>query len=291
MTAVLSSRFSDSTIASASSSFSRLSSASSVSSVEDLLLPSLDAIPKPPPRTSSITINSTKTYSERRERKKPAPLQLVSSSRPMRYTAASTNSISDDGYYSCKEDLRRSGTRAACFCGADVRPSTSSTTSSSTEIYCSRKCARQDALYALEGRSPTMSYLSASSSDIEEEDEDFPVTPTNAFVPATPRAPIAKGRTLELRDRPSLMKKMTGIGASHYRRMEALGLYDADSTPTRPSTSNPLMDPIDLMVAHSPKSKSVSSLASSSDDEDFDFDPRKTLFFPVPIYMGASTQP
>jgi hypothetical protein len=87
------------------------------------------------------------------------------------------------------------------------------------------------------------------------------------------------------------MKKMAGIGASHYRRMEALGLYDADSTPTRPSTSNPLMDPIDLMVAHSPKSKSVSSLESSSDDDDFDFDPRKTLFFPVPIYMGASTQP
>ena len=281
----LSSRFSDSTIASASSSFSKLSSASSASSVEDLLLPAFDAIPKPPPRTSSITLNSTKTYTERRERKKPAPLQLVSSTR-----ASSSSSDDDERYFSCGENQRSSRPcqQPRCFCGSAVRASTSASTSCSTEIYCSRECARQDALYALEGRSPTSSPSSAPYSDNEEEDEDFPVTPTNAFVPSPPRTPAAKGRALvERRMNPSLMRKLTGLGASHYRRMEAIGLYDADSTPTRPSNSSPLLDPIDLMVAHSPSSKSARLHASSDDEDELDFNPRKTLFFPVPIYMGS----
>ncbi|SPO20967.1 uncharacterized protein UTRI_00444 [Ustilago trichophora] len=290
----LSSRFSDSTIASASSSFSKLSSASSASSVEDLLLPAFDAIPKPPPRTSSITLNSTKTYTERCERKKPAPLQLISSNRSTRTAEQTRSSASEDEecYFSCKENSPRNTTacrQPRCFCGTAVRASTSS-----SEIYCSRECARQDALYALEGRSPSSSPPSAPYSDTEEEDEDFPVTPTNAYVPSPPRTPAAKGRALvERRMNPSLTRKLTGLGASHYRRMEALGLYDADTTPTRPSNSSSLLDPIDLMVAHSPSSKSSrlrSSLASSDDDDELDFNPRKTLFFPVPIYMGSPLQ-
>lgn len=298
----LTSRFSDSTIASASSSFSKVSSASSASSVEDLLLPSFDAIPKPPPRTSSITLNSTKTYSERRERKKPAPLQLVASKRstrraePAQSSASSSDDEAEERYFSCTENERDSKPchRPKCFCGSSVRASTDVIPSSSgTEIYCSRECARQDALYALEGRSPISSPLSTPYSEYDEEDEDFPVTPTNAFVPSPPRTPVAKGRVLGRHLNPSLTRKLTGLGASHYRRMEALGLYDADSTPTRPSKSSLLLDPIDLIVAHSPPSKAArlhSSVADDDDSEELDFNPRKTLFFPVPIYMGSPVQ-
>ncbi len=259
MTFHLSSRFSDSTIASASSSFSLVSSASSASSVEDLLLPAFDSYPKPPPRTTSITLNSTKTYSstERRDRKKPAPLQLTTSNkatssssstaaaaqRQVRSTASSSFlclSEDEETYFSCKENPRksRSSYRSKCFCGSAVRAASS--TSTSVEIYCSRECARQDALYALEGRSPNPSDPSALYSDNEEEDEDFPVTPTNAFVPSPPRTPVAKGR--ERRICPSLTRKLTGLGASHYRRMEALGLYDADVSPTRSSKTGALMN-------------------------------------------------
>lgn len=285
MTYNLSSRFSDSTIASASSSFSKISSASSASSVEDLLFSSIDTITKPPPRTSSITLASTKNYyvESRREREKPAPLKLTTSNR-------STASTDEESFHSCKEHPRNSrrSSEPKCFCGSAVRASTSSR---SIEIYCSRECARQDALYALEGRSPTTSHPSAPCSD-DEEEEDFPVTPTNAFVPSPPRTPTAKVRTLASRH-PSLTRKLTGLGASHYRRMEALGLYDADTTPTRPSKSSPLLEPIDLMVAHSPTGKSRQLLATidgDEEDEDLEFNPRKTLFFPVPIYMGSPLQ-
>lgn len=291
----LSSRFSDSTIASASSSFSRISCASSVSSVEDLQLPSLSAIPKPPPRTSSITVHSTKTYAERRERKKPAPLTLAPSKKSTRAAQQVYSSSSDDSYFSCSEDARDSY-RSRCFCGSVIRPSTSNSTSSSMSIYCSTRCARQDALCALEGRSPA-SFISMraspSCSDDEEEDVDFPVTPTNAFVPSPPRSPAGKYRRVEREREPSLTRKMTGLGASHYRRMEALGLYDQETTPTRPSKNCELNKPIDLMVVQSPTGKAIvlpSSLASSDEDDelDLDFEPRKTLFFPIPIYMQPS---
>ncbi|TKY90614.1 hypothetical protein EX895_000612 [Sporisorium graminicola] len=300
----LSSRFSDSTIASASSSFSKMSSASSASSVEDLQLPSLDAIPKPPPRTSSITLASTKTYTEsqRRERKKPAPLELASPPRSRRTVLQTDSPVSDDGqgYFSCSEHQRESCSRSTyrprCFCGSDIRPCDSASSSTSVEIYCSTECARRDALYALEGRSPSSCPSSAPHSDNEEEDDcDFPVTPTNAFLPSPPRTPAAKGRTLELQRNPSLARKLTGLGASHYRRMEALGMYDADLTPTRPSRSSPLLEPIDLMVAHSPSSKSArlsgSFADAEEDDGELDVDPRKTLFLQVPFYMSSPVSP
>ncbi|SJX60426.1 uncharacterized protein SRS1_11742 [Sporisorium reilianum f. sp. reilianum] len=291
----LSSRFSDSTIASASSSFSKMSSASSASSVEELQLPSLDTIPKPPPRTSSITLASTKTYADRRERKKPAPLELASRRRSRR-TAQQTYSplLSDDeqGYFSCREH-QRDTYRPRCFCGSDIRRCDSASSSTSVEIYCSTECARREALYALEGRSPSSCPASAPHSDNEEEDDDFPVTPTNAFLPSPPRTPAAKGRTLEMHRDPAMARKLTGLGASHYRRMEALGLYDADITPTRPSRASPLLEPIDLTVAHSPSSKSSrlpASLAATDEDGQLDFNPRKTLF-QVPFYMGSPVSP
>jgi len=89
------------------------------------------------------------------------------------------------------------------------------------------------------------------------------------------------------------MRKMTGLGASHYRRMEALGLYDIEVTPTRPSKADPLMEPIDLMVAHSPSGKASFlplSLASSDEEDELKSDPRRTLFFPIPIYMSSPTR-
>lgn len=73
-----------------------------------------------------------------------------------------------------------------------------------------------------------------------------------------------------------------------------MGLYDADVTPTRPSRSSLLLDPIDLTVAHSPSSKSSrlpSSLTETEEVEEFDLDPRKTLFFQVPFYMGSPIEP
>ncbi|CDU23998.1 uncharacterized protein SPSC_02627 [Sporisorium scitamineum] len=288
----LSSRFSDSTIASASSSFSKMSSASSASSVEDLQLPSFDAIPRPPPRTSSITLASTKTYLECRERKKPAPLELGPSRRSRR-TVLQGSPLSDDdqAYFSCAENQRESGRstyRPRCFCGSDIRRC------NSVEIYCSTECARRDALYALEGRSPLSCPSSAPHSDNEEEEDDFPVTPTNAFVPSPPRTPAAKGRAAELQRDPAMARKLTGLGASHYRRMEALGLYDADVTPSRPSRSSPLLDPIDLTVVYSPSNKSSRLPASSTgteDEDELDVDPRKTLFFQVPFYMGSPVSP
>ena len=100
----------------------------------------------------------------------------------------------------------------------------------------------------------------------------------------------------KLHRNPSLTRKLTGIGASHYRRMEALGLYEADVTPTRPSMSSVLLEPIDLTVAHSPRSKSgrlPSALVNDEGDEDegLEVDPRKTLFFQVPFYMGSPVSP
>ncbi|KIS71958.1 uncharacterized protein UMAG_11606 [Mycosarcoma maydis] len=283
----LSSRFSESTIASAYSSFSKVSSASSASSIDDLQLPTFDAVPKPPPRTTSITLASTKTYSSvRRERKKPAPLRLVSA----RSSRRCLSSDDDEDYFSCKE-VQRETYQPRCFCGSPVRSCTSASTSS-TEIYCSTYCARQDALYALEGRSPSFCPSSSPHSDVEGENDDFPVTPTNAFVLSPPRTPAAKARSWERSADASLSRKLVGIGASHYRRMEALGLYDTDVTPTRPSRSSPLLDPIDLTVALSPSSKcsrlssSLEATAANEDDE-LTFDPRKTLFFQVPIYMGS----
>ncbi|KAJ9476779.1 Short-chain dehydrogenase/reductase [Pseudozyma hubeiensis] len=285
----LSSRFSDSTIASVSSSFSKVSSASSVSSVESLHLPSSPAIPKPPPRTSSITLASTKTYTDRRERKKPAPLRLA----PSRSSRHCLSSDDDECYFTCKE-IQRDSYQTRCFCGSPVRPHTSASTSTSVEIYCSTECARQDALYALEGRSPSSCPSSAPQSDVDEDEDDFPVTPTNAFAPSPPRTPAAKARSLERPMDASLTRKLTGIGASHYRRMEAMGLYDADVTPSRPSRSSLLLDPIDLTVAHSPSSKSSrlsSSLTETEEVEEPDFDPRKTLFFQVPFYLGSPIEP
>ncbi|KAJ1031039.1 hypothetical protein NDA18_002261 [Ustilago nuda] len=278
----LSSRFSDSTIASASSSLSKVSTASSASSVEqDLLFSSIDSIPKPPPRTSSITLASTKAYttittstpaSIRRERRKPAPLKLTTS-----------GSSDSDSYHSCQAQPLRS-----CFCGSSVR---SSASARSIEIYCSTECAHQDALYALEGHSPTSSPPSTPYSEDEDDEENFPVTPTNAFVPSPPRTPAAKVRTLGCRH-PSMTRKLTGLGASHYRRMEAMGLYDADTTPTRPSpkSSGELMEPIDLMVAHSSPTSKSRQLVAEDGKEELEFNPRKTLFFPVPIFMGSPLQ-
>lgn len=303
----LSSRFSDSTIASASSSFSKMSSASSASSVdyEELQLPSFDAIPKPPPRTSSITLASTKTYTRRSraERKKPAPLELVASSRGAsgRTVLQVSSPLSDD-----ERVYSRPAHRARCFCGTHInrrRGDDSASTSTSVDIYCSTECARRDALYALEGRSPSSCPASAPHSDNDDDDDDdddfFPVTPTNAYMPSPPRTPAAKTRTLEMQRDPALVRKLTGIAASHYRRMEALGLYDAECTPTRPSRASPLLEPIDFTVAHSPRSKSSrrlsGCLASKSgeeeDEDEIEVDPRKTLFFQVPFYMGSPVSP
>ncbi len=44
------------------------------------------------------------------------------------------------------------------------------------------------------------------------------------------------------------------------------------------------------MVAHSPSSKSSKLPSSSEEGDEHHFDPRKTLFFPVPIYMGSPIQ-
>ena len=93
---------------------------------------------------------------------------------------------------------------------------------------------------------------------------------------------------------PALEQITVAVATGQVSPEDGAKQYDADVTPSRPSRSSLLLDPIDLTVAHSPSSKSSrlpSSLTETEEVEEPDFDPRKTLFFQVPFYLGSPIEP
>lgn len=259
---------------------SRSSCSTSASSVEDLLLPAFAALPKPPPRKSSIATTKRKAPSVS-NRELPVPLTL----EPFSPIRASTFAIQED-YFNHKDlavqedyfnhkDLQRRASEPStssttrCFCGTtvtqdDLAPLASR--SSSAGIYCSRRCARQDALNALEGSSPCLTDLA--------EDDCLPLTPSNEYF----SAPAAKACSdFTVQQNSYSRKRMASIGSSHYRRMEALGLYDDSPTKRNTQAANALLEAASASL-HTPPSIDTCSA----------YNPRQSLFFPVPVYLDAS---
>lgn len=207
----------------------------------------------------------------------PVPLTLKPFS-PMR---AATFAVQED-YFNHKElavqedyfnhkELQQAALQSTkpttkCFCGTivsqdDLAPVASQ--SSNSGIYCSRRCARQDALNALEGSSPCLTDLA--------EDDDLPLTPSNAHFSAPPaQASFTVQRDSYTR------KRIASVGSSHYRRMEALGLYD--DIPTKRNTR----------AASALLNASLASNQPPSTDACQDYHPQQSLFFPVPVYLDVS---